>query len=137
MPSAPTRNSDSATSSDSQLPRIGRPNSTIDARMMSAADASEITKYGIVLPTTNENVSIGAMRTCSIVPRSFSRTIESAVEVDRGDHRDVGDQPGHEEQRAAQLGVVPDARLDGDAAAATWTLPGASCAPTRAQDAAA
>ena len=29
----------------------------------------------------NENVSIGAIRTCSIVPFSFSRTIESAVEI--------------------------------------------------------
>ena len=29
----------------------------------------------------NEKVSIGAIRTCSIVPDSFSRTIESAVEV--------------------------------------------------------
>ena len=81
VPSAPTRKSDSATSSGSQLPRIGRPNSTIEARMISAADVSEIKKYGIVLPITNENVSIGAIRTCSIVPASFSRTIESAVEV--------------------------------------------------------
>ena len=81
VPSAPTRNSDSATSSASQLPRIGRPNSTIDARMISAADASEMRKYGMVLPTTNEKVSIGAIRTCSIVPLSFSRTIDSAVEM--------------------------------------------------------
>ena len=29
----------------------------------------------------NESVSIGAMRTCSIVPTSFSRTIDSAVEA--------------------------------------------------------
>ena len=79
--SAPIRNSDSATSSAIQEPRIGRPKSTIDARTMSAADAREIRKYGIVLPTTNENVSIGAIRTCSIVPISFSRTIESAVEA--------------------------------------------------------
>ena len=35
----------------------------------------------MVLPTTNGSVPIGAMRTCSIVPRSFSRTIESAVET--------------------------------------------------------
>ncbi len=49
--------------------------------MISAADASEITKYGMVLPTTNEKVSIGAIRTCSIVPHSFSRTIDSAVDV--------------------------------------------------------
>ena len=34
-----------------QLPRIGRPNSTIAASTISAAEASEITKYGIVLPT--------------------------------------------------------------------------------------
>ena len=49
--------------------------------MISAADASEMKKYGMLLPTTNENVSIGAIRTCSIVPLSFSRTIESAVEI--------------------------------------------------------
>ena len=28
------------------------------------------------------------------------------------DHRDVGDEPRHEEERAAELGVVPDARLN-------------------------
>ena len=49
--------------------------------MMSAADASAMRKYGIVLPTMNENVSIGAMRICSIVPTSFSRTIDSAVDA--------------------------------------------------------
>ena len=38
-------------------------------------------KYGIVLPTMYENVSIGAIRTCSMVPRSFSRTTESEVEM--------------------------------------------------------
>ncbi len=48
---------------------------------MSAAEASEMKKYGMLLPTTNANVSIGAIRTCSIVPLSFSRTIESAVEM--------------------------------------------------------
>ena len=29
----------------------------------------------------NENVPIGAILTCSIVPNSFSRTIDSAVEA--------------------------------------------------------
>ena len=38
-------------------------------------------KYGRVLPTRTRTVSIGAIRTCSIVPISFSRTIESAVET--------------------------------------------------------
>ena len=42
--SAPIRNSDSASSSASQLPRIGSPNSTIEARMIRAADASEMKK---------------------------------------------------------------------------------------------
>ena len=49
--------------------------------MMPNADTSDTTKYGIVLPTTNEAASSGAIRTCSIVPRSFSRTIDSAVET--------------------------------------------------------
>ena len=49
--------------------------------MMSAADPSEMMKYGMVLPMMNENVPIGAICTCSIVPTSFSRTIESAVEA--------------------------------------------------------
>ena len=44
-------------------------------------EASEMKKYGIVLPTTNIDASSGAMRTCSIVPRSFSRTIDRAVEM--------------------------------------------------------
>ena len=33
---------------------------------------------------------------------------------DGRDHRDVSDEPRNEKQRAAKLGVVPDARLDGD-----------------------
>ena len=49
--------------------------------MMPKADTSEMTKYGTVLPTTKEAASSGAIRTCSIVPRSFSRTIDSAVET--------------------------------------------------------
>ena len=39
------------------------------------------TKYGTVLPTTYANGPTGDIRTCSIVPTSFSRTIESAVET--------------------------------------------------------
>ena len=57
------------------------PNSAIAAITMPSADTSEMAKYGIVFPTTNGPASIGAMRTCSIVPRSFSRTIDSAVET--------------------------------------------------------
>ena len=49
--------------------------------MMSAADPSEMMKYGIVLPATKEKALSGAMRTCSIVPRSFSRTTDSAVDT--------------------------------------------------------
>ena len=71
-----------------------------------------MTKYGIVLPRMNDAASSGAMRTCSIVPRSFSRTIDSAVETTAVIIDDVGDEAGHQEQRAAQLRVVPDARLD-------------------------
>jgi hypothetical protein len=60
---------------------MGRSKNSIAARMISTADASEITKYGIVFPTTYDTVLMGAMRTCSHVPRSFSRTIESDVEI--------------------------------------------------------
>ncbi len=45
------------------------------------AATNEITKYGRLLPTMNGSVPIGAMRTCSTVPRSFSRTTDSAVET--------------------------------------------------------
>ena len=45
------------------------------------ADINEITKYGIVLPSTKDKALIGAIRTCSIVPRSFSRTIDTAVDT--------------------------------------------------------
>ncbi len=38
-------------------------------------------KYGSVLPRMNGRVLTGAILTCSIVPDSFSRTIDSAVEV--------------------------------------------------------
>ena len=41
----------------------------------------EITKYGRLLPTMKGSVPMGAMRTCSMVPRSFSRTTDSAVET--------------------------------------------------------
>ena len=81
-------------------------------RMMSAADASAMMKYGMVLPTMNENVSIGAIRTCSIVPTLLLAHDRQRGRGDGGDHRDVGDQSRDEEQRAAQLRVVPDARLD-------------------------
>ena len=49
--------------------------------MMSADDDREIRKYGSVFPRMNEMVSIGAMRICSIVPDSFSRTMDSAVDA--------------------------------------------------------
>jgi hypothetical protein len=81
VPSAPAMKSDNDRRSASQLPRIGSPNRTIAARMIRAAEVSEMKKYGMLLPTMNENVSIGAIRTCSIVPLSFSRTIDSAVEI--------------------------------------------------------
>src|SRR5262245_16881859 len=51
------------------------------ARTIRSSEMSEMTKYGTVLPTMNENVLRGAIRICSIVPRSFSRTTESAVET--------------------------------------------------------
>ena len=40
-----------------------------------------MTKCGSALPAMNGKVPIGAIRTCSIVPLSFSRTIDSDVEV--------------------------------------------------------
>src|SRR5688572_32981067 len=43
--------------------------------------ASEMTKYGNVLPTMYAPVPSGAIRTCSMVPRSFSRTTDSDVET--------------------------------------------------------
>ena len=49
--------------------------------MISAAEASEMKKYGMRLADDERQVSIGAIRTCSIVPLSFSRTIDSAVEM--------------------------------------------------------
>src|SRR5439155_26632621 len=60
--------------------RVGRSNNAIETTTMPRAEVSETTKYGMVLPRTNEAASSGAMRTCSIVPRSFSRTTDSAVD---------------------------------------------------------
>ena len=51
------------------------------ATMISVAPACDSTRYGSVFPTTNASVEIGAIRTCSIVPLSFSRTMDSAVEI--------------------------------------------------------
>ena len=44
-------------------------------------EMSETTKYGAVFPRTYGTGPIGDIRTCSIVPASFSRTIDSAVET--------------------------------------------------------
>ena len=38
-------------------------------------------RYGSVLPRMYATGPTGAIRTCSIVPRSFSRTTDSAVEM--------------------------------------------------------
>ena len=81
VPSAPTRNAASTTDTATQLPRIGRSNSTIDARITAMPVSCDSTRYGTVLPTTNASVEIGAMRICSMVPFSFSRTIDNAVET--------------------------------------------------------
>ena len=54
---------------------------TIEAKSTPSAETIEMTKYGRLLPTMNGSVPIGAIRTCSIVPRSFSRTTDSAVET--------------------------------------------------------
>ena len=48
---------------------------------MAVADTSEMTKYGSVLPSTYGTGPSGAIRTCSIVPTSFSRTTDSDVET--------------------------------------------------------
>ena len=40
-----------------------------------------MTKYGNRLADDERAASSGAIRTCSIVPRSFSRTIDSAVDT--------------------------------------------------------
>ena len=56
-------------------------NSSIAATMMPIADTSEMPRYGSVLPTTYDTVLMGAIRTCSHVPRSFSLTTERAVEI--------------------------------------------------------
>src|SRR5687768_14175093 len=80
-PSAPARYSDSASSSNSHEPCIGSPNSSIDANTMNTDVASEMTKYGSVLPMMYVPVPSGAIRTCSIVPRSFSRTTDNDVDT--------------------------------------------------------
>ena len=45
------------------------------------AESCDNTRYGRVLPMINAGVEIGDIRICSMVPCSFSRTIESAVET--------------------------------------------------------
>ena len=50
-------------------------------RMINSADVKDRTRYGRVLPAINAAGPTGAILTCSIVPRSFSRTMESAVEM--------------------------------------------------------
>ena len=81
VPSAPTRKMPNTTSSDIQLPRMGRSNNAIADTITSTADTWDNTRYGSVLPTINAGVEIGAIRICSIVPCSFSRTIDRAVDT--------------------------------------------------------
>ena len=49
--------------------------------MIISADTNEIARYGSVLPMMYGSGPIGAIRTCSMVPRSFSRTTDSAVDT--------------------------------------------------------
>jgi len=79
--SAPTRNNDTMPTSTTHEPRIGMSNNRIAATTMLIDEISETTKYGAVLPSTYGTGPIGDIRTCSIVPASFSRTIDSAVET--------------------------------------------------------
>src|SRR5919197_5404400 len=128
VPSAPTMNSDNASRSENQFPRMGNWNRTIAASTISAADASEIRKYGMVLPTTNENVSIGAIRTCSIVPTSFSRTIEMAVEMTAVIIRMYAISPGTRNSVLRSSGLY-QMRGSTDTGGAALTAPGANDAP--------
>ena len=50
----------------------------------------------MVLPSTNDSALSGAILTCSIVPRSFSRTIDSDVDSTDVIADDVGDETGNE-----------------------------------------
>ena len=70
-----------AAHSNNHEPRIGRSKSNMATKMMSSAEANDRIKYGIVLPITYVAGLTGDILTCSIVPRSFTRTIESAVEI--------------------------------------------------------
>jgi hypothetical protein len=59
-----------------QEPFTGSPKSPIDASTIATDVASEMAIYGSVLVVILPPVPSGAIRTCSIVPRSFSRTTE-------------------------------------------------------------
>ena len=115
---APTRNSDDRSRRAAARSRAsaGR-TAAIAARMMSSAETNESARYGSVLPRMN---GTGADRRHPDLLHRAALLLADDRERrgdDRGDHRDVGDQAGHEEQRAAQLRVVPDARLERSAAA--------------------
>ena len=78
---APTRNRPMANSSSGHDPRMGMSNSTMAANTISTADVNDIARYGRVFPRMYATGPTGAILTCSIVPRSFSRTTERAVET--------------------------------------------------------
>ena len=78
---APTRNRPIDRHNSAHEPRIGRSNSSIAARITVIAETNEITRYGSVLPRMYGSGLSGAIRTCSMVPRSFSRTTDSAVDT--------------------------------------------------------
>ena len=70
-----------------------------------------MTTYGMILPIIISSGRIGDTRICSMVPRSFSLTMLSAVRMAPTIIMMTAMTPGHDEVDALQLGVVPDAAL--------------------------
>ena len=99
--------------------------------MIISADANDRTRYGIVLPTTYARGLTGAILHLLHRPALLLADDRQRRGDDGGDHRDIRDEPGHEEQGAAQLRVVPDARFQCTAASRRRRRSGQRIPPRR------
>ena len=80
-PSAAHTNNNVAKNNNRRLPFTVTSNMIYAATNTRAAATSEISAYGIILPSIRLSGLTGETSICSIVFRSFSLTIESAVAI--------------------------------------------------------
>ena len=81
IPKPVTRNTPESRMIRPRSPRIGTPNHQCPTASTSIVLKNPSATYGISLPTINSHGRMGVTISCSIVPRSRSRTTEEAVRM--------------------------------------------------------